>query len=353
MTKLSIYPYVFRYGLSKLDPELAHHLGSWVLRAMPYLGGELIAKRTAWQREPIEAFGLTFRGPFGMAAGFDKNAHMIRGLGQLGFSHVEVGTVTPLAQPGNEAPRLFRLVADRALINRMGFNNDGVEPVVKRLKRLRRSAAAKRGKLPVVGVNIGKNKLTPNENAVDDYRRCAKAFAELADYLVINVSSPNTPGLRDLQAVSELRPIIDAVLTEAVREDGRQVPVLLKIAPDLANEDVRDVAKLVASTKLAGVIATNTTLSRAGLETPEQEVTTAGAGGLSGAPLAARSIEVLRLLAAELPADRAIISVGGVETADDVAGRLGAGANLVQGYTGFIYEGPGWASEINRAFIPA
>lgn len=344
----TLYRTLFNRVLRNIDPERAHHLAFAVIRALPYLGGRYLGKHTAWQREPLVVMGIPFRGPFGVAAGFDKNARAIRGLGQLGFSHVEIGTVTPLPQSGNDKPRLFRLTADRALVNRMGFNNDGVAAVAKRLTKLRSSRAAKRDELPVIGVNIGKNKTTANDDAADDYRICARELAPLADYLAINVSSPNTPALRDLQAVDSLRPIVTAVLAEA-----GSTPVLLKIAPDLADEDIRQVAMLVSTTKLAGVIATNTTVSRSGLTTASETVAAAGDGGLSGAPLAARSLEVLRLLASVLHSDRCIVSVGGVESADDVVERLGAGANLVQGYTGFVYAGPLWVARINRAFVAA
>lgn len=290
----------------------------------------------------IETFGLSFDGPFGMAAGFDKNAEVVRELGQLGFSHVEIGTVTRFAQEGNPKPRLFRLKKDLSLINRMGFNNDGADVVALRLKRLRASGV----KLPVVGVNIGKSKITELEDAVSDYQYSAKALAPYADYIAVNVSSPNTPGLRSLQAIDQLEPILKAVQAEA---SGK--PVLVKIAPDLADEDVVAVAALATKLSLAGVIATNTTIGRSNLQTPAGAVEAMGAGGLSGPVLRSRSVEVLKLLRANLPSSMAIVSVGGVFNSSDVSERLQLGASLVQGYTGFVYEGPLWARKINRGLV--
>ena len=287
----------------------------------------------------VSAFGLTFNAPFGLAAGFDKNAIAVRALGELGFSHVEVGTVTAIPQDGNETPRLFRLKADRALINRMGFNNDGAVVVAKRLEKLR----ASKQKLPIIGVNIGKSRVVEVEDAVSDYETSARLLAPFADYLAVNVSSPNTPGLRSLQSVEALKPILEAVLAQA-----KGKPVLVKIAPDLADEDVVAVAKLAKKLGLAGVIATNTTISRAGLKTASPKVEAMGAGGLSGAPVNVRSLEVLRLLKKTLGDDLAIVSVGGVETKEQVLERTKAGATLVQGYTGFIYFGPLWARKLNR-----
>lgn len=310
------------------------------IRFASALGALKPLRLRASQTKQIEAFGLTFNGAFGLAAGFDKNAIAIRALGELGFSHVEVGTVTALPQPGNPKPRLFRLLDDRALINRMGFNNEGAEAVAKRLASLR---ARNLRTLPVIGVNIGKSKVTPVEDAAEDYRKSARLLAPHADYLAVNVSSPNTPGLRSLQSVTALEPILRAVLDEA-----QSKPVLVKIAPDLADEDVLAVADLAKKMQLAGVIATNTTISREGLKTPAAKVEAIGDGGLSGAPLKSRSIEVLELLKARIGDSMAIVSVGGVETPTETKERLEAGATLVQGYTGFIYCGPLWARKINR-----
>ena len=290
----------------------------------------------------VKVMGLEFNGPFGMAAGFDKNAEMIKELGQLGFSHVEIGTVTRHPQAGNPKPRLFRLKKDLSLINRMGFNNEGADAVSKRLEKLRLGGAT----LPIIGVNIGKSKITELEDAVSDYEYSAEKLAPFADYIAVNVSSPNTPGLRSLQAIDQLEPILNVVIAKAA---GR--PVMVKIAPDLADEDVVAVAALATKLRLAGVIATNTTVSRAGLRTDSQRVSAMGAGGLSGPVLKNRSIEVLKLLRANLPNEIAIVSVGGVFTPTDVLQRLELGAALVQGYTGFVYEGPLWARKINRGLL--
>jgi len=289
--------------------------------------------------QKTEAFGFEFNGAFGIAAGFDKNAEAIVALGELGFSHVEIGTVTAIAQPGNEKPRLFRLKADRALINRMGFNNDGAEVVAKRLEKLRSSKKT----LPIIGVNIGKSKVTPVEDAVADYQKSAKLLAPYADYMAVNVSSPNTPGLRSLQDVKALEPILVAVQQESLGK-----PVLVKIAPDLSDEDIVDVSKLAKRLGLAGVIATNTTITRDNLTTSSEKVAAMGAGGLSGPVLNNRSLEVLKLLRKTIGNELTVISVGGVETRAQVQERLNAGANLVQGYTGFIYFGPFWGRKLNR-----
>ncbi len=338
-----MYRLLFSLFLSKLDPEDAHHLAFRVIRALPTLGvGRVVERFTA--PDPalaVETLGLRFPSPFGVAAGFDKDGFAVRGLGNLGFGHVEVGTITAIAQPGNERPRLFRLVADRALINRMGFNNGGADAAAGRLSRLSR-----RTHRPVLGVNIGKSRVTAVEDAVADYERSAGVLAPFADYLVVNVSSPNTPGLRGLQELDALAPLL-----EAVRAAAGRTPLLVKIAPDLADEEVRRICALVLRLGLDGIIATNTTISREGLKTPAAEVEAKGAGGLSGAPLAARSLEVLRLIRAEVPAELCVVSVGGVETAADVQDRLDAGATLVQGYSAFIYRGPFWARQVNRGLL--
>jgi dihydroorotate dehydrogenase len=335
-----LYNLIFKVFFAKLDPEFAHHLVATGMRVAAALRITRLGKLKSTEVDTVSAMGLKFSGAFGLAAGFDKDAILIEALGDLGFSHVEIGTVTAKPQPGNPKPRLFRLVSDRALINRMGFNNEGADAIAVRLSKLR----SRRGsRLPIIGVNIGKSKVTPVEDAVDDYRYSAKTLAAYADYIAVNVSSPNTPGLRSLQNVQALRPILKAVIEES---EGK--PVLVKIAPDLADKDIMAVAKLATELGLAGVIATNTTVSRSGLSVSESDVAAMGAGGLSGAPLKARSLEVLKLLKASLDEAQIIISVGGIETAAEALQRLHAGATLVQGYTGFVFAGPFWARKINK-----
>jgi dihydroorotate dehydrogenase len=335
-----MYRLLFRLVLSHLDPERAHGLAFLVIRALPILGfGRLVRRFT--RPEPflaVTALGLRFDSPFGVAAGFDKEGLGIRGLGQLGFSHVEVGTITAIAQPGNDRPRLFRLIPDRAVINRMGFNNHGAGVAAARISRI----LGKPGR-PIVGVNIGKSRVVPVDDAIDDYLESTRVLAPLADYLVVNVSSPNTPGLRGLQELEKLEPLLTAV-----RDASGEKPVLVKIAPDLTDAEVKKIASLAVALGLAGIIATNTTLAREHLETASAMIERAGAGGLSGPPLAARSLEVLRLIRAIVPTQFCVISVGGVETGADVEERLRAGATLVQGYTAFLYRGPFWAHQINR-----
>ena len=336
-----IYRAFFNLIFSRFDPETAHHLGVLLIK---FLGATRLADLTRVGSHPnqVNVMGLNFKGPFGMAAGFDKNAEMVKELGQLGFSHVEIGTVTRHAQEGNPKPRLFRLKKDLSLINRMGFNNDGADAVARRLEKLRSSSR----NLPVIGVNIGKSKITELEDAVSDYEYSAEKLAPFADYIAVNVSSPNTPGLRSLQALDQLDPILQGVIAKAAGK-----PVLVKIAPDLADEDVLGVAALATKLGLSGVIATNTTISRSSLKTDSQSVAAMGAGGLSGPVLKDRSIEVLRLLRANLPSEIAVVSVGGVFSSSDVSQRLELGASLVQGYTGFVYEGPLWARKINRGLL--
>lgn len=277
-------------------------------------------------------FGVRFPGPLGLAAGFDKDGTGLSIWGAMGFGHAEIGTVTAHAQPGNPLPRLFRLPEDRALLNRMGFNNHGAGALAARL-------AQHVPDIPL-GVNIGKTKATPADQAVEDYRASARLLAPLASYLVVNVSSPNTPGLRDLQAIESLRPILSAVLAEAAA-----TPVLVKIAPDLSDSDVDDIADLALELGLAGIVATNTTVSRDGLLTPGVEQL--GPGGISGPPVARRAVQVLRRLYGRVGDRLVLISVGGIETADDAWERITAGAALLQGYTGFIYGGGLWANQIH------
>ena len=320
-----IYRFLFNTFFKGMDPESAHHLVATGLEVAAKLGVLRAGKRA----KPIEVMGLKFENRFGMAAGFDKNARLVTALHALGFGHVEIGTVTPRPQEGNPKPRMFRLTKHDALINRMGFNNDGADVVAVRLAELR-----KRKNLPVLGVNIGKNKDTPAELAYRDYELATKALAPYADYLVVNVSSPNTPGLRDLQQVAALRPILTATL-----ENSLGKPVLLKLSPDLADSDLFEILDLVKELGLAGVIAANTTVSR-NLEGDANVLSEAG--GLSGPILRNRSVEMLKLTRSRLDKSFCVISVGGVVTRADVAERLALGADLVQGYTGFVYQGPLW-----------
>jgi dihydroorotate dehydrogenase len=328
-----------------MDPERAHGLAFAVIRI---LGLPVFRSITRALTRPspslgVDALGLHFDSPFGVAAGFDKEGVGILGLGALGFSHVEVGTVTAIAQPGNEKPRLFRLVADRAVINRMGFNNHGAPVVAARVTRTRRNRTR-----PVIGINIGKSRVVEVEDAIGDYLVSTRMLAPLADYLVVNVSSPNTPGLRGLQELDRLEPLLTVVA-----EAAGSVPVLVKIAPDLTDDQVIQISKLAVRLGLAGLIATNTTLSRGNLKSSSAMVEAAGAGGLSGAPLAARSLEVLAVVRSAVPSEFCVISAGGVESGADVAARLAAGATLVQGYTAFLYRGPFWARAINRELARA
>jgi len=339
-----MYRFIFTTFLARLDPERAHTLAYRVIQALPTLGVGAVVRRFTRPdpRLRVSTLGLEFDSPFGVAAGFDKEGAAIRGLGQLGFGHVEVGTITAKAQPGNEKPRLFRLVADRAVINRMGFNNHGAKDASVVIAK-----AAARSDRPVIGINIGKSRVVNVDDAIADYLESTSILAPLADYLVVNVSSPNTPGLRGLQELEKLTPLL-----EAVKHAAGATPVLVKIAPDLSNEEATKIAELAVAT-LDGIIATNTTLSRSGLLTPASVVDAAGAGGLSGPPVAARSLELLRLIRSIVPADFCVISVGGVETGQDVVERLAAGATLVQGYTAFLYRGPLWARQINRYLAKA
>jgi dihydroorotate dehydrogenase len=312
---------------------------------VPWLLHRLLAPRDPALR--VHALGLDFPGPLGLAAGFDKDGEGVIGLAALGFGFVEVGTVTARPQPGNPRPRMFRFTDERALINRMGFNNHGAAALSGRLRALR-ALRARPGYRPIVGVNIGKTKAAGDDEAVLDYVRSAHLVADVADYVVVNVSSPNTPGLRDLQAVGKLRPILSAVRS-ALDETSprRRVPLLVKIAPDLTDADIDAIADLALDLRLDGIIATNTTISRAGLH-DSAAVADAGPGGLSGAPLKARALEVLRRLHARTGDRLVLIAAGGIETADDAWARLEAGATLLQAYTAFIYEGPCWPRRVQR-----
>ena len=340
-----MYRLLYRMVLRRVPAEAAHLAAFGLIRGVARVpGAAWLLERWLGPRDPalrVRALGLEFPGPLGLAAGFDKDARGTRGLAALGFGFVEVGTVTARAQPGNPRPRMFRLTADRALVNRMGFNNEGAAAAAARLGRSR--GRWSRGG-PVVGVNIGKTRAVPDEEAAADYAASARAVAAAADYVVVNVSSPNTPGLRDLQAADRLKPVLVAVRAalDAAVPGGRRVPLLVKIAPDLADADVDAVADLALELGLDGIIATNTTVSRAGLASPAAEVAAAGAGGLSGPPLRARALEVLARLHARAGDRLVLIAAGGIETPDDAWERLRAGATLIQAYTGFVYGGPLW-----------
>ena len=290
-----------------------------------------------------ELFGLTFKNPVGLAAGFDKNATFFNNLFYCGFGFIEVGTLTPVGQPGNDKPRLFRLKKDNAIINRMGFNNDGVEIAVAQLKKRKHKGL-------IIGGNIGKNKLTPNESAVEDYLKAFNSLFDYVDYFVVNVSSPNTPNLRDLQ---EKEPLTNLLLKLQERNNSlpKRKPILLKIAPDLSDSQLDDIIDIVAITKIDGVIATNTTIDRSNLITPTEELEQVGAGGLSGKPLKNRSTEVIRYLSVKSNKAFPIIGVGGIHNEADALEKLEAGADLLQLYTGFIYEGPGLVKRINKAVL--
>jgi dihydroorotate dehydrogenase len=339
-----MYRAIYAVALRRLPAETAHRLGFALIRVAASVPGvpwglrRLLAPADPALR--VSALGLDFPGPLGLAAGFDKDGVGVLGLSALGFGFVEVGTVTAYPQPGNPRPRMFRFASERALVNRMGFNNHGAAALSARLRLLRSSRS--RGFRPVAGVNIGKTKAVPEDEAVADYVRSAHLVADVADYVVVNVSSPNTPGLRDLQAAGKLRPILLAVrvaLDEA--SPRRRVPLLVKIAPDLAEPDLDAIADLAIELRLDGIIATNTTISRDGLR-DSAAVASAGPGGLSGPPLAARALEVLRRLHARTGDQVVLIAAGGIETPDDARDRLAAGATLLQAYTAFIYEGPFW-----------
>jgi len=338
-----MYKSLVRPLLFRIDPERIHHIVVRGLRTFGKLPGghALLRLFYNYQNPSLERklLGLTFRNPVGLAAGFDKDARLIDELACLGFGFIEIGTLTPKGQPGNDKPRMFRLPADQALINRMGFNNEGVAPAVERLK-VRRSDV-------IVGGNIGKNKVTPNEQAVDDYAYCFEALYPYVDYFVVNVSSPNTPGLRELQEKEPLRNLLNYVIGLS-RAKTKYKPVLLKIAPDLTISQLGDIVDILRETGTDGIIATNTTISRDGLATSKATVDAIGAGGLSGKPLTQRATDVIRYLRDALGKGYPIIAAGGIMSPADAKTRLEAGADLVQLYTGFIYEGPGFAAEVNR-----
>ncbi len=339
-----MYRFLYWLVLQRLPAEGTHRVSFALLRvlvAIPGLGALvrwMFAVRAPELR--VRAFGRELPGPLGLAAGFDKDAKGVGALLALGFGFVEIGTVTAEAQPGNPKPRMFRLPRDRALINRLGFNNDGAIAAARRLAH--RPAGT-------VGVNIGKTKRVAEADAVDDFTASASRLASFADYLVVNVSSPNTPGLRDLQAVDKLRPLLTAVRAACdLVSPTRRVPLFVKIAPDLADDDIDAVADLALELRLDGIIATNTTIARTGLTTDTAAVAALGAGGLSGAPLKDRSLAVLRRLRARVGTEVTLVAVGGISNADDAWQRIRSGARLVQAYTGFIYGGPGWPRQLQR-----
>lgn len=334
-----MYKAIIRPALFTMPPERAHHFTFRTIKwafAVPGVQW-LCAKAFAAKAQPKEVLGLVFPNPVGLAAGFDKDAVLFNELAAFGFGFIEVGTLTPKAQPGNEQPRLFRLPADQAVINRMGFNNGGVEAAVQRLR-------TRKNREVIIGGNVGKNKVTPNENAVDDYLYAVEALHPVVDYFVVNVSSPNTPNLRELQEKEPLKALLSAVQEKNETLGAR--PLLLKIAPDLTQGQLEDIVDIVKELQLDGVIATNTTIDRSNLTTPAERVASMGAGGLSGAPVRARSTEVVRFLRNALGPKVAIIAVGGIFTGADAQEKLDAGADLVQVYTGFLYEGPAMVKRI-------
>ena len=339
-----MYSSLIRPLLFKLSAERAHNLALRGLQFASQSGITTAALRAAVGSvpdAPVQAMGLTFRHPLGLAAGMDKNAVALRAWEALGFSHLEIGTVTPRPQPGNPKPRMFRLTEDQALINRMGFNNGGADAAAQRIK------ASKHRNL-IVGGNIGRNKTTANEQAVDDYLAALNAVYAVVDYIAVNVSSPNTPGLRDLQSEASMRTLLEAVANEAKRLGGK--PVAVKIDPDSSKEHVQRTAALAVECGLKGIIATNTTVGRGGLRTPQSRIDAIGAGGLSGAPLTRRSTEVVEWVREAVGSSASVIGVGGVRTAQDVQDKLSAGADLVQVYSGLVYEGPAMVRQLAAAW---
>lgn len=332
-----MYKTIIRPLLFRLDPEKAHHLTFSLLKNFGSLASFFLGKPIEDPRLEREVFGLKFKNPVGLAAGLDKDAVAYQQFSDLGFGFVEIGTITPKAQPGNEKKRLFRLIEDSGIINRMGFNNSGVDVAVERLKK---------NKGVLIGGNIGKNKITPNEEAVNDYKICFEKLFDYVDYFVVNVSSPNTPNLRALQDKEPLTKLLGE-LQKLNREKPKPKPILLKIAPDLTEEQLLDIIDIVKETQIAGVIATNTTLSRENLKSENQKES----GGLSGKPLTKRSTEVIRFLSEKSGKAFPIIGVGGIHTAEDAIEKLNAGASLVQLYTGFIYEGPDLIRKINKKIL--
>jgi dihydroorotate dehydrogenase len=341
-----MYRHFFRPLLFLLPPEAAHSFTMVVLKAfasVPLFRNWITSMYSIGNSSlKTSVEGLHFKSPVGLAAGFDKNAKYVDALALLGFGFIEIGTVTPLPQSGNPRPRLFRLRKDSALINRMGFNNDGAKTVAERLKKKKSDV--------VVGVNIGKNKTTSNEKAVDDYEKCFRELYDVADYFVVNVSSPNTPGLRELQEKAPLKNILSRLikLNSELQATGKNKPIFLKISPDLTLAQLDDIVEVVLETKIAGVIATNTTISRDGLRTSNFRIQTIGAGGLSGKPISDASTEMIRYLSLKVQDRFSIIGCGGIFSENDALEKVNAGAKLIQIYTGFIYEGPSLIRKISR-----
>lgn len=341
-----MYKSILRPLLFKFDPEKVHYFTFTLIRFLSAIGVGSIFRKIYKLNDPgleREVFGLTFPNPVGLAAGFDKDARLYKELSNFGFGFIEIGTVTPKPQEGNPKKRLFRLKKDKAIINRMGFNNGGVDEAVERLRKNTKV---------LIGGNIGKNKVTPNEEAEQDYLYCFEALFDHVDYFVVNVSSPNTPNLRALQDKEPLTRLL-RTLKERNSEKNHPKPILLKIAPDLTDEQLLDIIDIVENTKIDGVIATNTTISRSGLQTEKEKIEAIGAGGLSGKPLTNRSTEVIRFLSEKSNRAFPIIGVGGIHSAADALEKIEAGASLVQLYTGFIYEGPGLIKQINKAILNA
>ena len=336
-----MYKTFIRPLLFKFDPEEVHYFTFSLIRFLSKIPGFSAISKSLYEVEDsrleTEVFGLRFKNPVGLAAGFDKDAKLYKELSNFGFGFIEIGTLTPVGQEGNPKKRLFRLKEDSAIINRMGFNNGGVKEAVERLKK---------NKGVLIGGNIGKNKLTPNEDATSDYEICFEALFDYVDYFVVNVSSPNTPNLRELQEKEPLKQLLNTLQNKNLAKP-KQKPILLKIAPDLTNEQLLDIIEIVNETKIAGVIATNTTLSREGLRSENKSEM----GGLSGKPLTSRSTEVIRFLSEKSNKSFPIIGVGGIHSAQDALEKLEAGASLLQLYTGFIYEGPKLIKEINTALL--
>lgn len=337
---------ILRPILFRFDPEKVHYFttsllnftlkvpgGKWLFKKMFFVEDEKLERNIA---------GLKFKNPVGLAAGFDKNAAMFNDMFYCGFGFIEIGTVTPKGQPGNDTPRLFRVKDDKGIINRMGFNNEGVEVAISNLKKKKVDI--------IIGGNIGKNKVTPNESAEEDYRICFEALFPYVDYFVVNVSSPNTPNLRDLQEKEPLKKLLSLLMTKNQAKDNPK-PIFLKIAPDLSNTQLDEIIEIVQETEIQGVIATNTTIQRDNLKATKSELESIGNGGLSGKPLTSRSTEVIRYLADKSGKSFNIIGVGGIHSEKDALEKIEAGADLLQVYTGFIYEGPGLIKRINKAIL--